>query len=354
MVTITLPLYSVPSTAATPPDPTKTGQFLDWWQGGRVEIFTNQTYLNMALQDTWSCGGVVVPGKCPNPTAIHQTAITLRAGQVYTVAPSCTPNCTLSFFTATASIPTALPSQLTEYTFGASFLCQPGYPCNPAYVAFDKTDVDFDVSYVDATFLPAVMEPFGNPGNQTGWVGIGSSFEKFTAGFTKWRSDMIALFGGTVQDSMVSWPQQGLCRSTTLPLQDCTSVPTINTKVPKFPSAIHIMGFNTVTMPLPTFPNDMFPPQPAALPGNIQNAPAPWPAIAPAPLSGLIAKYMACVASPIPGANYCGWLAGNPNMMGGMPTVITTGNVRALFVANRQNYTATYGSGEVAKVTCLV
>jgi hypothetical protein len=344
MVTITLPLYSVPSTAATPPDPTKTGQFLDWWQGGRVEIFTNQTYLNMALQDTWSCGGVVVPGKCPNPTAIHQTAITLRAGQVYTVAPSCTPNCTLSFFTATASIPTALPSQLTEYTFGASFLCQPGYPCNPAYVAFDKTDVDFDVSYVDATFLPAVMEPFGNPGNQTGWVGIGSSFEKFTAGFTKWRSDMIALFGGTVQDSMVSWPQQGLCRSATLPLQDCTSVPTINTKVPKFPSAIHIMGFNTVTMPLPTFPNDMFPPQPAALPGNIQNAPAPWPAIAPAPLSGLIAKYMACVASPIPGANYCGWLAGNPNMMGGMPTVITTGNVRALFVANRQNYTATYGS----------
>ena len=351
-VTITLPLYSVLSTSATPPDPTKTGQFLDWWQGGRVEIFTNPTYLNMALQDTWSCGGMVVPDKCPDPKAIHQTPITLQTGQVYTVAPSCTPNCTLSLFSATASIPTALPSQLTEYTFGAEFPCQAGYPCNPAALEFDKADVDFDVSYVDATFLPAVMEPFANPGNQTGWVGIGTSFATFTTGFINWRTDMVLLFGGTPPnppipgDPNVAWPQQGLC--VTSLMQDCTAVPTINTKVPKFPSAIHIMGFNTVTTPLPTFPNDMFPPQKAPLAGNVQNAPAPWPAIAPAPLNGLIAKYMTCVGTPTTGANYCGWLAGNPNMttmMGSPPfPIITTGNVKALFVANRTNYINTYGS----------
>jgi hypothetical protein len=318
----------------------------------------------------------------PNPPT--QSTITLRNSGVY-VAPSCA-GCqeALAFFSAIASIATALPSQLTEYTFGAQYNCKQGYPCNPAFLDFDKENVDFDVSYVDATFLPVVMEPYNKsgslppssgPGNQTGWVGIGSDFATFTTGFRKWGADMVSLFGGTPAqnpgppqgtvpaDNTVAWPHMGLC--VTSAMQNCLERPYINTKIPKFPSGIHLMGFSTDFAPStkypnsnPAFPNDMWPPQasppaimpPGAPPPYNQPNPPPWPAtLKAASPFGLIGIYNNCVSTPSTGENYCGWLAGNPNMtMTLQPpnpplTIITTGNVRALFLKNRQNYIDHFG-----------
>jgi hypothetical protein len=328
-VTITFPIYSALNSS---PNATQPGQFIDWWQGGRVEIFANPTYLNQAL------------------AAETQKIAPVNTGGAL-IAPSCVPmGCTLSFFASTVGIPTALPSQLTEFTFGAKNPCYIGPKENvgtacprpgvgPVYV-LDAGDVDIDVSYVDATFLPVVMEPYANPGDQTGWVGISSTFDQFTTGFVQWRKDMVTAFGATTADPAISWPQLGLC--VTSMQQDCTKNPAINTKVPKFPSAIHIMGYNVFYQPYPNFPTDLFPAQPAAPPQPMnppfpQPAPPPWPSILkldtsnpPKQIGGLIANYNACV--------------GTNTSISMPPNCAMLLQVLALFQANYLSYSTNYGA----------
>jgi hypothetical protein len=72
--------------------------------------------------------------------------------------------------------------QLIEFTLGAA-------PVNPAwqkpqqpYYLFDPQNVDYDVSYVNAAFLPAVMEPFGNP--LIGYIGAPSTVTQFNKAVT--------------------------------------------------------------------------------------------------------------------------------------------------------------------------
>jgi hypothetical protein len=326
-VTVTLPIYSALNSM---PNATAPGQFIDWWQGGRVEIFVNPTYLNMAL-------------------SAEKTPITPVNTGGALIAPSCVPmGCNLSFFASTDGIPTALPSQLTEFTFGAKNPCfistqvNAGTACptansGPLYV-LDAGDVDIDVSYVDATFLPVVMEPYANPGDQTGWVGISLDFPTFTTGFKQWVADMVTTYGATTADPMVSWPQLGLCLGS-----GCAQNSTVNTKVPKLPSAIHIMGYNVFYAPYPNFPSDVFPPQapPPPLTKNPpfpQPNPPPWPSILkldtsnpPKQLGGLIANYNACVGT-------------NKAIMPPPPNCPMLMQVIALFQANYENYNWTFGT----------
>jgi hypothetical protein len=106
-VTVNLPIYSL---LASNPDPTKPGQYIDWWQGGRVEIFVNPTYLNLAYTDR-----------------TNQTVISPINTGGAAVIPNCSTPCTIKFFGAyivdqdnmvvpKSGLSTALPTQLTEYT----------------------------------------------------------------------------------------------------------------------------------------------------------------------------------------------------------------------------------------------
>jgi hypothetical protein len=295
-VTVNLPLYSL---LAVNPNATQAGQFIDWWQGGRIEIFAGIRPL----------------------TAVYNDRTTQMVISPITTGTAVIPNCPASpapdtcqipqFFSDSASLVTSLPSQLIEYTlgarnpgFGPNEPCKTSPPC-PLWV-LDAGDVDFDISYVDATFMPAAMEPFDNPGNQTGWVGMIQTIGEFNTAVTNWVSTNPPYMGWS---NPVGWPQ---------------FAPVINgarTRINKIPSAIHIFGANVTTMPFPTYDATLDPPQPAPLPpGDNQPAQAPWQ-----PVVRMINNWNAC--------NFQNGQAANCPAMR---------DVRALFAANYENYKNTY------------
>jgi hypothetical protein len=157
-VTITLPLYTqmVPTASV---NPSVSGQYIDWWNGGRIEIFdslaaTHKPPLALTADYTGT-----------NPYRSRQKEVKSAAtNPVLPTLTKCTPSpCqSLKFFSDPAGLKTNEPSQLTEYTLGA--LNDKADP----YV-LDYHTVDYDVSYVDAAYLPAAMEPFNN--DQVGYVG---------------------------------------------------------------------------------------------------------------------------------------------------------------------------------------
>src|SRR5262249_12694987 len=128
-VTITLPLLTqlVPTDKV---DPKKTDQYIDWWGGGRVELFE----------------APAADGKPPSAlTALFtdrpsQTEVTPIASTPVPQCPACQP---LRIFKDTGGVfKNNEPSQLTEYTLGA--INQKTDP-----VELNAHNVDFDVSYVD-------------------------------------------------------------------------------------------------------------------------------------------------------------------------------------------------------------
>ncbi len=234
-VTITLPLYSqlVPTGSI---DPTQPDQFIDWWQGGRIEIFESLTSTPPAAI-TADYNGTNLPAR-ENQKPVSPVAF----------LPSCV-GCEASsypfkIFSDTASLGNNEPSQLTEYTLGAVNPPNPKDNSRYAWV-LDSNNVDFDVSYVDAAFLPAAMEPFNNPGNQTGYVGTPIHVETFTSAIQSWLSN----------PNYKGWPQ----------LKDDQG--TTNLKIP---SAIHIFGANVTTTP-PTYDPNLSPPPPWAPITQMQN-----------------------------------------------------------------------------------
>ncbi len=167
---ITLPLYS-PLVGAI--DPTKPGQFIDWWQGGGVNFYrspSTETKPPAVLEQHWKA----------DQTA---NALTLTSNP-----PTCI-GCNLHFFKAPASIPNNDPQQLTEYTFGAQ-------PINPDHTKPDQparlwvsNNVDFDVSYVNYVYMPAVMEPYGNP--LIGYIGSPSTITHFKTAIDNWSASAL-------------------------------------------------------------------------------------------------------------------------------------------------------------------
>jgi hypothetical protein len=165
LATITLPLYS-PLVPAI--DSKKSGQLIDWWQGGGINFYQGPAEDESppkVLEQHWDGdqnGNEVTPASNP---------------------PSCV-GCTLHFYKAPASIPNSDPQQLTEYTLGA----QPINPDNektgqPARL-WVPDNVDYDVSYVNYVYLPAVMEPYGNP--LIGYIGSPSTIDDFKTAIDSW------------------------------------------------------------------------------------------------------------------------------------------------------------------------
>jgi hypothetical protein len=90
----------------------------------------------------------------------------------------------LHFFIAPVSIPNSDPQQLTEHTLGAE-------PLNPDRAMrgqparlWVSNNVDYDVSYVNYVFMPAVMEPFAN--HFIGYIGSPIALNDFDAASSKW------------------------------------------------------------------------------------------------------------------------------------------------------------------------
>jgi len=190
-VTITLPLYS-PLVASI--NPKVSGQLIDWWQGGGINFYRapmKSTTPPAVLKQHWDAdenANAITPASNP---------------------PTCN-GCMLHFFKAPASIPNSDPQQLTEHTLGAEPLnprrALPGQPAR----LWVSNNVDYDVSYVNYVYMPAVMEPFGN--HFIGYIGSPIALSDFDTASSKWyKSDLGAGWplyngpgGGTVSGKFPS------------------------------------------------------------------------------------------------------------------------------------------------------
>ena len=167
-LTLNLPFYSqlVPTNEV---DPTKPDQYIDWWGGGRIEIFDGDgTKSEPPAALTADFSGT-------NPARAKQVHVTPIEGSALPVLSNCTPGpCqTLTIFKDPAGLTNNEPSQLTEYTLGALNF---KVPANKPY-GLNLHNVDYDVSYVDATYMPAAMEPYNN--NQVGYIGSIQAIDPF-------------------------------------------------------------------------------------------------------------------------------------------------------------------------------
>lgn len=167
---ITLPLYS-PLVGSI--DPTKSGQLIDWWQGGGINFYRSpkaDTQPPAVLEQHWDIDQ-------------KSNAVTLTSNP-----PTCI-GCSLHFFKAPTSIPNYDPQQLTEHSLGAQPInpnhTKPGQPAR----LWVPDNVDFDVSYVNYLYMPAVMEPYGNP--LIGYIGSPSRISNFKAAIDNWSDSAL-------------------------------------------------------------------------------------------------------------------------------------------------------------------
>lgn len=162
-------------------NPKKSGQYIDWWGGGRLDLFE-------------------APAKDHKPPAALTQAYTKREKQklvkpikdaVLPTFADCKPTkCQpLEIYVDPNGLENNEPSQLIEYTLGAL-----NHDKNP--ITLNDHNVDYDVSYVDTAYLPAAMGPVGN--KQVGYIGMLTSVEDFR--------DALQAF--LAKDSpYVGWPQ---------------------------------------------------------------------------------------------------------------------------------------------------
>jgi len=118
------------------PDPTKPNQYIDWWNGGRVLVYDEQS--NVLKDYNLDAKDPVQPLSealsCVNGSACES----------------------LDIFASDIGLPPTDPNQLTEYTF-ADVVTGLGAPYE---VKFNR--VDYDLSYVDQVYLPTAMGPVNN------------------------------------------------------------------------------------------------------------------------------------------------------------------------------------------------
>lgn len=151
-------------------DGTKPNQLADWWGGGRIEIFA-------------------APAADKKPPAALIDAMNNRPDQKKITPlkgaelPDCVKGCgsgELQIYHDLAGLGHNLPLQLTEYTLGAVNDKKDPMTINPF-------NVDYDVSYVDSTYLPVAMEPYDN--EQVGYVGMVSSVDDFNDAMGRFLKD---------------------------------------------------------------------------------------------------------------------------------------------------------------------
>jgi hypothetical protein len=191
-VKITLPFYSPLVQTINPNPDTKNGipaQFINWWQGGGINMF-------QALDSD---------GKPPQYLSDFYTndqanAVSPGAPNLGNKAnpPTCsTAGCGLHFFRAPAGIDGWAPNQLIEYTMGAAGPNGNTGAANPTAPNFvlDPTNIDYDVSNVNNTYMPAAVEIDGNALVGTccaiGWVGSIVALETFATNITNWSNSTL-------------------------------------------------------------------------------------------------------------------------------------------------------------------
>ena len=214
-VTIKLPFYSplVPQI-----DPQGKAQFIDWWQGGGINVYRGPsiggTKPPSILQNHWADDNNNSRGVTPNANP-----------------PTCSSGCNLHFFVSPASIANWEPQQLIEYTLGAAPAnTQRTNETDPFYL-WVPDNVDYDVSNVNYAYMPAAIEPYGNSLIGTccaiGWVGSTASIAAVNKALDNWRASSL----GT------NWPSYIDQSSTTNPK---ATVPR------KVPSALEIfLNYNS-------------------------------------------------------------------------------------------------------------
>jgi hypothetical protein len=162
-VTITLPLYSPLVTSI---NPALGGQLTDWWQGGGINFYYGENDASsppQTLTNHWESDQDKVITPVSNP-------------------PTCA-GCALHFFTAPNSIPNSDPQQLVEYTLGAQPINPDSGSAQPARL-WVPNNVDYDISYVNYVYMPAAIEPYGNP--LIGWIGSPITIVDFNSSVTNW------------------------------------------------------------------------------------------------------------------------------------------------------------------------
>ena len=219
-VTITLPFYS-PLTRGKI-DPKGTAQFIDWWQGGGMNIY----------QEPKSSKGPPDALKTYWTEDKNKNGVTLTGN-----SPSCAGSgCSLHVFRAPAAIANWEPQQYLEWTLGAN-------PINPHIngrsdpnYLWDPKNVDYDVSNVNNVYMPAAMEPHGN--GLIGWIGSPKSIDQVNKDIVKWGASPL----GT------GWPRYVVQP----PVYNDKRVQIVTTIEGKIPSLLEIFlnsaGYNNQTV----------------------------------------------------------------------------------------------------------
>jgi hypothetical protein len=174
-------------------DPKANGQVIDWWAGGRIELFDGPT-----------CTAQPNNPKCDQPPDALTALFKDKPGQTKITIANTVPLCrsldggittcqALTFFKDTTVFGNEQPSQTLEFTLGAVNPNPDATPTNskPA-ILLDPLNLDIDVSYVDTAYMPAALEPF-NPGipniGQSGYIGSPMKIDDFRKALKKFLGD---------------------------------------------------------------------------------------------------------------------------------------------------------------------
>ncbi|CAN3989374.1 hypothetical protein MCBRY_000194 [Methylocystis bryophila] len=329
-VSITLPLYtqlmsdpinSNPGTGLGKPD-----TFIDWWSGGNILVYTSPGTTS-AVQPPSLTNAMLASTQKPltiasgiTPAPIVPTCVGVQSKfQPSPPAITCEP---LTIYKDTASSPANGGSQLLEYTLGARNVnVAPRGATDWIAWWLDTSNVDFDVSYVNHVWMPAVMGPYLN--DQVGYTGAPQTIDTF-----KGPSDGSSGLKYFQKTNVAGWPQY---------YDNYSNIPA-NTRPPaftylKFPSLLVIFqqlaGANPPSDLVPAIsPTDWAKGPPASL--------AAWP-----PIQGLYTNWI----------NYAGTYSGYGSCQG----TYTPGNdintwctallaQKALLLANYANYRALFNN----------
>jgi len=199
-IEVTIPLYTkLQDTLVPKPPDGAPDQLIDWWNGAIIQVYASfvpdvprtlveaikQNYPDMKqVQVTGIPGSAVLPTCVQVPSKASPPAPPV----------ACKP---LTLYSAEADLPKADFQQLLEFTLGALNEVKVNNPATDPPNTLDVRNVDFDVSYVNPAYMPAVMGPFDN--DQVGYVGSELQFGPFRDKLNQFLTDT-QVNGG-------KWPQ---------------------------------------------------------------------------------------------------------------------------------------------------
>jgi hypothetical protein len=173
-ISLTLPLYTqlndpinpnppVPPACKKESLPKCTDTFVDWWNGATIQLYTSpgKAQATQPLSLTDALGRPSQQAVTPNfAGAIKPTCVGVQSA-----VPNSPPAITceaLTIYSDTSDLPKDDGSQLVEYTLGARNV--PNLQNQRAGIAYalDTSNVDFDVSYVNLVWGPAVIGVYQN------------------------------------------------------------------------------------------------------------------------------------------------------------------------------------------------